>query len=285
MDTRVYNRTEVENRISIRSIMTVHHHIMKNQLPNIDIHDFPEIVYIESGSAALIVDGMRCTVDAGQLMLYAPGASHGGAEPISATMNHIGFDADSDILPALYNRILRTNLRQQLLLRQIIDEGSRMFRRMAPGSEKNGMMLCDGVSASELQKLKNQLELLLLDLLHTCGGTGTAAHEPKTAASEFADVCSYIDTHLREHLTLERIAADSRMSVSKLKALFRAHNGRGAIAYITERRIALAGELLCTSSYSCTQIAELLGFGTVHYFSRVFRKATGMSPSEYRRLS
>ena len=54
-------------------------------------------------------------------------------------------------------------------------------------------------------------------------------------------------------------------------------SGRG----VASRR--KAEEMIAAGRKNFTQIAQSLGFGTVYYFSRVFRKQTGMSPSEYRR--
>ena len=86
---------------------------------------------------------------------------------------------------------------------------------------------------------------------------------------------------MTEPLTLERIAQDNRMSVSKLKVLFRSENGGGTVAYIIERRLELAKKLLKEEGCSVTETAFSLGCSSVHYFSRLFKKKNGISPTEW----
>ena len=72
------------------------------------------------------------------------------------------------------------------------------------------------------------------------------------------------------------------MSVSKLKVLFRTEYGGGVTAYIIDKRLELAKKLITNDDYSVTETADKLGFSSVHYFSRLFKKKTGVSPLEYK---
>ena len=71
------------------------------------------------------------------------------------------------------------------------------------------------------------------------------------------------------------------MSVSKLKLLFRSKVGKGPIDYLICLRVEKAKLLIRKGELNISQVAEMLGFSSLHYFSRVFKRATGMSPSEY----
>ena len=71
------------------------------------------------------------------------------------------------------------------------------------------------------------------------------------------------------------------MSVSKLKLLFREKYGGGPINYFIELKIEKAKQLIDEGNLNLTEIAESLGFNSLHYFSRLFKKMTGISPSKY----
>jgi AraC-like DNA-binding protein len=72
------------------------------------------------------------------------------------------------------------------------------------------------------------------------------------------------------------------MSVSNFIRRFRAHTGLPPQQYITKFRMAHARELIATSQMSITDIARIVGYDNPLYFSRMFKKETGVSPRAYR---
>ena len=95
-----------------------------------------------------------------------------------------------------------------------------------------------------------------------------------------AQVKAYIRDHLSEKLTLADVAAVFNFSPGYLSQLFGRYGG-GFVEYITEARVAAAKEMLEKGDKKIYEIAEELGFESSFYFSKVFKKATGLSPREY----
>lgn len=278
MVNRPYAKTAADSRLTVRAFVTLYHRQIQGVLNNSESHDFPELVYIERGFVPLLVDGQAVTLCEGQMLIYAPGSVHSVAGTVCAVMTNLGFETDTPLPESLCSRVITLTPAQSRTLLQIITEGAPLFRSVRPGSVFNGMELCDGASAADVQRLKNRLELFLLDL----ADAGSRPHAKPTHPEEYLALCSWIDAHLGERLTLKDIAAHGNISISKLKMLFHEQYGGGAAAFITERRIASAKDMIASGHMNFSEIAEVLGFGTVHYFSRVFRKQTGMPPSEYR---
>jgi len=96
-------------------------------------------------------------------------------------------------------------------------------------------------------------------------------------------VLSYLNRRLDQPLTLEQICRDNLVGRSQLQKLFHTHTGGGVMAYFGALKIQAARRLIRVGRLNFTQIAAQLGYQSVHYFSRRFRMATGLSPSEYER--
>lgn len=97
-----------------------------------------------------------------------------------------------------------------------------------------------------------------------------------------AQTMSYINENYASELTLEEIADRIGISPSYLSRIFSRERGQSVSSYITERRIEMAKHLICTTSLKHYEIAERCGLNSSAYFTSVFKKATGMTPNQYR---
>lgn len=96
-------------------------------------------------------------------------------------------------------------------------------------------------------------------------------------------VKEHIDHHYMEDLTLESLAKVASLSAYHLSRLFRKESGRTVVGYITERRLSVARDLLSEGTLSVKEVSARAGFADASYFGRVFARAEGVSPGEYRR--
>lgn len=101
-------------------------------------------------------------------------------------------------------------------------------------------------------------------------------------SKQISDVIQYIHVHLQEKLTLSVLAEYFRVVPSKLSASFKQSTGVTVTAYIQEVRIHQAMDYLHNSMIPVSEIALATGFSDFAYFSKVFKKHTGYSPTEYR---
>jgi transcriptional regulator GlxA family with amidase domain len=93
---------------------------------------------------------------------------------------------------------------------------------------------------------------------------------------------AWVDEHLHEPLTLSLLASKAHVSTRTLSRRFEAETGRGALQWISERRIARARALLEDTDLSVTDVAFATGFGSLGAFRRQFARATGTTPRSYR---
>lgn len=89
--------------------------------------------------------------------------------------------------------------------------------------------------------------------------------------------------HLTEPLTLEQLAAGHHLSVTHFSRLFRKHFSTSPMHYIIQQRMARAASLLVETSAPIKQISDNVGYEDAYYFSRLFKRITGLTPSDYRK--
>ena len=95
-------------------------------------------------------------------------------------------------------------------------------------------------------------------------------------------ITDYINNHYKEALTLKEISDAVYMSKSYLSTLFKQESGLSPIQYMMQRRIGEAQSLLIETLIPVTEIGYSLGFSSDPYFSKMFKKYVGITPSEYR---
>jgi AraC-like DNA-binding protein len=121
-------------------------------------------------------------------------------------------------------------------------------------------MLADLIGNQRLQTLKTMV-----------------LHHPLSKALDF------IEARYAEPLTLPAVAKAAGLSVSRLAHVFKAQVGMSVTAYLNMVRVKWAEYYLVNSQFRVSETAFQVGFGNLSHFNHVFREATGLSPTQYRR--
>lgn len=126
----------------------------------------------------------------------------------------------------------------------------------------------------------NLLEQLLLRCHEATPGFQTRPLDARVQAA-----CQYIANNLAQELSLDAIALHVCLSPSRLAHVFREQMGVNIVRWREDQRIILAKHMLLSSGTPVSAIAGRVGYDDQLYFSRVFRKRVGVSPTEFRRSS
>jgi len=97
-------------------------------------------------------------------------------------------------------------------------------------------------------------------------------------------VMKFISENLEKKITLTDAAKSVSVTPNYLATLLKRETGRTFVELITEKRIALAGELLSFTEMRISQVADVAGFMDADYFSRRFKQMTGLSPVDFRAM-
>ena len=126
------------------------------------------------------------------------------------------------------------------------------------------------------------MEILIIRLMRSIDLAVPTDPQLGTGNRQCAAVKRYIDLHFKEALTLELLSEEAHMNKYYLSHAFKREYGISPINYMTSRRIEESKYLLAETDLSMSQIAQLLGFSSLSYFSQVFRRTQNTSPMEYR---
>ncbi len=132
---------------------------------------------------------------------------------------------------------------------------------------------------SSLSQVNALSDELLLDYVHRVRESKKVA----SCSTQIRICCEYINLHLDEKLGLDFLAKEVGYSEYHLSRKFKQEMGCSIIDYIQNERLEKAKYLLTTTNTNIEEISMDLGFGSRSYFTSIFRKNTGETPSEYRR--
>jgi len=126
------------------------------------------------------------------------------------------------------------------------------------------------------------MEILIIRLMRRTSLSVPAEPQVNAGNRQCAAVRRYIDLHFKEALSLDQLAEEAHMNKYYLSHTFKKEYGVSPINYMISRRIEESKYLLAETDLSMSQIAQLLGFSSLSYFSQVFRRTQEASPMEYR---
>lgn len=93
----------------------------------------------------------------------------------------------------------------------------------------------------------------------------------------------YTQAHTEEKITLQQVADHVGMSASYFSSLFKKETGQNFVDFSNSLKINHAKELIQSQKYRMNEISDMLGFENAYYFSKVFRRYTGLTPTDYQK--
>lgn len=248
-----------------------------------ETHDFWDVLYVDRGTVEVTAGSQSFSLSQGQMIFHSPGQFHTlsavGSPP---DLMAVSFACSSPAMDFFRGLITTAGETERALLARIMEESTACFSSPLEAPSANGLLLRDNAPFGGEQLVCAALEELLIRLIRRREPPVSSLHAPSEDAS-VKRVTAYMEEHLTSPLTLEQICRDNLIGRSQLQKLFHAHTGGGVMEYFGNLKIQAARRMIREGRLNFTQIAARLGFQSVHYFSRRFRKLTGMSPSEYAR--
>lgn len=231
-----------------------------------------QILYIASGKAHFYFNGIEEIVAAGNTVIYRPkeeqryyyyGADHTEVYWVHFTGSNVKNILRKYGIPDKAHVIhTGTSLEYKQIFLQMIRE----------------LKLC---KEDYEELLVNYLKQLLI-MLHRLMGRKPKGRN-RLLMEEMDSAVSYFHENYNKPISIEEYAAGRHMSISWFIRNFKEYTEATPAQYIQSLRISNAQTLLETTNYNVSEIAQILGYDDPFYFSRVFKKQSGLSPTEFRR--
>ena len=223
------------------------------------------------------------TLREGDILILCPGVLH----------HFYPCEGERYIIQAEVTSVL--NLREIDSILTIIQPALLVTRDLFPDSYDRIRDLVTGIE-KEYQKEESFFEASIYSMLtelfvlvgrsHTQAAQRFAADDmrQKKYVEKFMAVCSYIDEHCTENLTLDDAASFSGFSKYHFTRLFKQFTGSTFYKYLNQKRITRAERSLTDMSLSVTDVAMASGFSSMSAFIRMFKIMKGCTPSEFRKM-
>ncbi|SFA73518.1 Helix-turn-helix domain-containing protein [Cohnella sp. OV330] len=125
------------------------------------------------------------------------------------------------------------------------------------------------------------LERLLLEWVRRTAEEIEGKKDRKDTVTTF--VMNYVNEHLSEEIYLDALAEKLNLSSGYLSTYFKEKTGKNFVEYVNETRIAQAAAMLVNGRAKIQEVAEAVGYRNIASFNRMFKKYTGLRPSDYRK--
>lgn len=313
-----YQGLRLSGAIQIQKLYSIHYFEYRSDFVfDGESHDFWEFLCVDKGSVIVQAGKRHLTLSAGDVIFHEPGEFHAvRADGVTApNLLVLSFSTKSRDMNFFKGRVLHIDAAERAILAAVILEGRDCFgerldnpwlQSLTPRRERRW-------GSEQMIRIKLEEFLLHIRRRYTAEGTAVTNKGENSAADGETDLSAgtlrrnrssqgeesfstiaqnsdrrqlqqieeYMKAGISRKLTLDTICHDNMISRSKLQQLFNVYENSGVLEYFIRLKTETAKNMIRTGEVNFTQIADFLGYSSVHYFSRQFRKETGMTPSEY----
>ncbi len=247
-----------------------------------------EIMYLDRGIVDISAQTDRFRLRQGDLYVCVPEkvnhAVNAGAN--AAHLVTVVFGSASDRITSLCGRVFRCRNTERQLLARLLNEAAAICSSSLPNARVDEIVGRENSRLYARQMTALILEQLIIVLLRRNKEQALPVRtlspaKLRTDRELVERIVNFMRDRVCGNLTFSDVCRYSAQSATGLKVIFKSVTGRGVMETYRLLKIDRAKKMLQEGQGNITQIADCLGYNSVHYFSRYFKQITGMSPSEY----
>lgn len=263
----------------------IHFHFYDQNKTNKHSHDFFEIFLVTEGQILHDYNGKTALLKKGTLCLIKQADVHQILPYNNEKSKHFNIRISVEVFktlcfaisPTLYEKLLQQSSSQMPLTYKLSSIEFSYFEHL---TQKISLSAYPNVfSQKNFIPLASTLAINFLYYLNSA--TETAPAYPKW----FLSFLTKLDNPETLSKPLSEIYSESGYSQTRLNTYFKQYTGTTLIAYITQKKINYACHLLTVTNYSIQEISYLACFNNLNHFNTIFKKLTGVTPTQYRKRS
>lgn len=252
-------------------------------------HEEIEILYVTEGEMEVIINGISTRVGKGTVILIPPNQLHTafqmneGIGCFTSIVFHPDFVASRQ-----EDRIQKTQIEPFLVndftisyILNVTDEGSTVVQNLLQEFLENYEKQ-EGHRELLLKGILYQIFYYLLQHKKILNHRTTSDYQRENRKKA---ILTFIQEHYSEAITLDIMAEELNLSREQFCRFFRQAFRTSPVHYLNQYRIYCAKNMLTEGKYSVTEIAGMTGYESSNYFSIIFKKITGMTPSQFKKMT
>jgi len=286
----IFQPTPLEEVLRIDAVYTLHYfEYTRDYLFTGERHDFWEMAFVDKGEAGVLADNSGYALRPGEAIFHKPNEYHNiWANGIFTNVIIVSFASASPAMNFFQQKILQLGPKDKELLALILREGQLTFRESLDFADLTRFTLREDAPFGGLQMIKTLLEQLLISLIR---GSSSIARESRLSVDSkdrheqlvVGRINQYLEQNLQRQLTLDEISAALAFSKTFLKQVYRKWSDDSIMHHFLVMKIDAARRLISEKQFTFSEIAQQLGFCSVHHFSRTFSRIAHLTPREYAR--
>lgn len=238
-------------------------------------HPYYELTYVDRGTLITEINGTKFELKERELIIYGPNQHHSQKIQEGASCSYVTvlfeLGPDTSHFDFLLNKIFPYTKKIHNLMKSFVNESSTFVPYM------DSLLLCI-------------FQEIIIRLLQSEFVSQEPDKKPVTDARQHAHdellerILTYIDSTIYDPVTVGEICQKFSMSRSSLQILFNENLNQTPKKYLNELKLEKSRQMICEGKHTISEIALMLGFNSIHYFSRAFTQKYNMSPSEYSKI-
>lgn len=271
--TPAYHFNRILPKVRVREILGYYYSIRDSgYFFSGESHPYYELTYVDRGTLVTEVDGVSYELKERELIIYGPNQFHDQKirEGSSCSYVTVLFELEPDVshFSFLLNKVFPYSKKIHSLMKTLVNESSTLAPYM------DSLLLC-------------LFQEIIIRLLQSEYIETQPDKKPTTDARQhyhdelLEQILTYIDETIYDPITVGEICQKFSMSRSSLQILFNENLNQTPKKYINELKLEKSRQMISEGRYTISEIALMLGFNSIHYFSRAFTQKYNMAPTEY----
>ena len=261
--------TQFHNDLKLRNVASAKYGGDWHSIPH--VHNYTELFYIVGGMGQFRIEDEVFPVSPNQLVIINSNILHTEVSYEAFPLEYIVVGSEGLELSANENNDGRYFMFTFPENDKILTYMQRILHEMQ-SREPQYQTVCQAY-----------MDILVVQLMRDATFSATPLPSQPLNNRQCSAVWRYIDSHYKEPLTLDLLAAEAKVNKYYLAHAYKQVYGISPINHMIARRVQEAKRLLIETDLSLSQISVILGFSSPSYFSQRFRKSEGISPVDYRK--
>lgn len=281
----------VKKEINIEGFNSIYYfEFSKNFVHTPEKHNFWEMVYVDKGSVMAITNGIGCILEQGQVIFHEPNEvhSHTSDNRVANNMLVISFTASDPAMDYFRKKCFTLDKTSKTLLSLFLQEAQNALGKVPDRYDDKRNLNFESSPFGSTQLLQCYFTEFLIRLIRNVDSFSEHIYsnsESRTMAGNSLTelIKEYMLNNIYSSLTLKDVCQNFMVGKSQLSKLFKENTGKSLMEYYNNLKIMESKKLIREEKYSISEISDMLGYSSIHIFSRAFKKAVGFSPTAYKK--